>query len=109
MASSSSNADSRKNKRARDDSIPPIPEKYKIFDIPQDIWDKCHSGAYGTEKTLIDLYNNRIKTLEKQIKRDEEIIQERQKMIEERNTTIASLRKQIVDVYKQIEDNLFTS
>ena len=100
MASSSSNADSRKNKRARDDSIPPIPEKYKIFDIPQDIWDKCLSGAYGTEKTLIDLYNNRIKTLEKQIKRDEEIIQERQKMIEERNTTIVSLRKQIVDVYK---------
>lgn len=109
MASSSSNADSRKNKRARDDSIPPIHEKYKIFDIPQDIWDKCHYGAYGTEKTLIDLYDKRIKILEKQIKRDEEIIQERQKIIEERNTIIVSLRKQIVDVYKEIEDNLFTS
>jgi hypothetical protein len=109
MASSSSNADSRKNKRPRDDSIPPTPEKYKIFDIPQDILDKCHSGAYGTEKTLIDLYNNRIKFDEKQIKRDEEIIQERQKMIEERNTTIAEIRKQIVDVYKRIADNFFIS
>ena len=64
MASSSSNADSS-NKRPRDDYIPPIPKKYKIFDIPQDIWDKCHSSAYGTEKTLIDLYNKCIKFHEK--------------------------------------------
>lgn len=86
-----------------------MPEKYKIFDIPQDIWDKCHSGAYGTEKPLIDLYNKRIKFNEKAIKRDEEIIQERQKMIEEHNTKIAELRKQIVDVYKSIEDDMFIS
>ena len=69
MASSSANADSRKGKLPRDDSIPPMPDKYKSFDRRQDIWDKCHSGAYGSEKTLIHHYNKRIKFTEKAIKR----------------------------------------
>lgn len=107
MASSSSNAASQKNKRPRDDSIPPIPDKYKIFDIPQHIWDKCHSGVYGHEQTMIELYNKRIKIIEKHNKSDEEAIRDKQKKIEDRNTKIEEIQKDIADVYKRIENSSF--
>lgn len=117
MASSSSNPKSNEAKKPKRGDIPPMPEKYKIYDIPQHIWDKMHSnGAHATQKTLIDLYNQRIKTLEEQNRRDEErnridaeIIQHRQQNIVARNATIAETQQKIADVFKDIENSLFIS
>ena len=109
MASSSSNPASKKTKRSRDTSPPPpMPEKYKIHGLTQECWDKCHSaGKSGTEKRLVELYNNRIKRLEEQNKKDQEIIQAHQNKVDLRNQEIEEIRGNIVDIYKGIQNSLY--
>ena len=109
MASSSSKNDSRKSKRIRDTSPSKDNEKHALFDKPQDVWKKCGSGKYETEKTLIDVYNKRIKRLEEKNQSDLRIIIDHQQKIDDRNNEIKETRQKIVDVYKTIENSLYIS
>ena len=109
MASSSSRSASKAPKRSRDTSPPPMPEKYKLFDITQDFWEKCHDGKYGTEKFLVESYNKRMKLLEEMNKKDQQVILEYHKRIENRSRNIEEIKGKILDVYESIEKSLYTS
>ena len=108
MASSSSKND-KKKKRVRDSSPPPMPEKYKIFDISTEVWNIGHSSKYGAENHMIDIHNKQIKKFEEQNKDAEKMISEYQNRIDERNIMIEELRQKIVKIYQQIEDGLYVS
>jgi hypothetical protein len=109
MADSSSTPSSNKNKRPRDDSPPPMPEKYKKIGISQNIWEKCSKGQYGVENALLEIHNKRINMYEERNKKDLEVIEEHQKKIEERNKKIEEEREKIVDVYRSIEASKYVS
>jgi hypothetical protein len=93
MASSSSRSASKAPKRSRDTSPPPMPEKYKLFDITHDFWEKCHDGKYGTEKFLVESYNKRRKLLEEMNKEDQQTILEYHQRIEDRTKNIEEIKK----------------
>ena len=109
MASSSSTSASKATKRSRDTSPPRMPEKYKKFDIPQDIWEKCCDGNYGTEKLLVESYNKRRKFLEEMKTKYQQVILEYHQRIEDRTKKFEQITGKIVDVYETIEKSLYTS
>lgn len=107
MASSSSIPASKKSKRSSPTSPPPMPEKYKIFGITKETWEKSQSGRFGSEKALVEIFNNRIKRLEERNKQDQEVILAHQKKVDLRNQEIEENRQKIVAVYKDIKKSLY--
>lgn len=109
MALSSSTSASKATKRSRDTSPLPCLKNIKFFDIPQDIWEKCHDEKYGTENLLLESYNRRRMLLEEMNKRDQQVILEYHQRIEDRTKKIEKITRNIVVVYENIEKSLYTS